>query len=58
MGRPIEWLKVLVEREYNIPFDKQEMLIADKAVPNVMSLSDISDVSASQENIIVVKVRQ
>lgn len=56
MGRPIEWIKVLVEREYGVPFEKQDILIGDKSVPNVLTLSDIPEVSSSKENVIVVKV--
>ncbi|KAL0485561.1 BRCA2 [Acrasis kona] len=57
LGRPIEWLKVLVEREHGIPFDNQDMYINDKSVPNPMSLSDIPSVSGTGETVIVVKVR-
>ena len=54
MGRPVEWLKVLVEKEHGIDFHKQEMIFDGKVIPDPLSLSDISGVSAESENLIVV----
>ncbi len=54
MGRPVEWLKVLVEKEHGIDFHRQEMMFDGKVIPDPLSLSDISGISAESENLIVV----
>lgn len=55
MGRPVEWLKVLIEREYGIQFEQQELTFEGKVIPNPLSLSDISGIKTDSENVIVVK---
>ncbi|KAL9642226.1 hypothetical protein ABK040_007227 [Willaertia magna] len=57
MGRPIEWLKLLVQKEHGIPFEQQEMYIQgqDAELPNVFCLQDIPSIKANSENIIIVK---
>lgn len=55
MNKVIENLKVMIEKEYGIPFENQELLVDGKAQPNVFSLSDIKSIQAGKENIITVK---
>jgi len=56
MNLAVESLKVLVEKNYGIAFDDQEMIIGDKPAPNPFWLSDFPAISSTKDNIIVVKV--
>jgi len=55
MGRPIEWLKLLVEREHSINFESQQMFVGEKELANFLSLEDIKEIVPKSENIIIVK---
>ena len=55
MGRPVEWLKLLVEREYGISFDSQKMFVGSKELANFFSLEDIKEIIPKAENVIIVK---
>ncbi|KAG2370895.1 hypothetical protein C9374_011974 [Naegleria lovaniensis] len=55
MGRPIEYLKLLLEREHGINFDSQKMFLNSKELANFLSLQDIPEIDPKKENVIVVK---
>ncbi|KAF0974599.1 hypothetical protein FDP41_006631 [Naegleria fowleri] len=55
MGRPIEYLKLLLEREHGINFDSQQMFVGSKELANFLSLQDIPEIDPKKENVIVVK---
>ena len=55
MGRPIEWLKLLVEREHGINFEAQKMFVGSKELANFLSLQDVPEIKTGSENLIVVK---
>ena len=57
IGRDFEYLKVFVEKTYDIPFAKQDMYYEGKLIPNVLCLNDVKGITKDKENIIVVKVR-
>ncbi len=55
MGRPVEWLKVLVEKEHGIDFHKQELQFDGKVIPDPLSLNDIAGISVENDNLIIVQ---
>eukprot|EP01027_Heterolobosea_sp_BB2_P024773 GEZU01037410.1.p1 GENE.GEZU01037410.1~~GEZU01037410.1.p1 ORF type:complete len:138 (-),score=44.67 GEZU01037410.1:154-567(-) len=57
MGHTVEYLKLVIESEYDIAFSKQELYLDGQLMADPLSLTDYPSINAGDINVITLKTK-